>query len=190
MKLIIGIGNTGEKFKGTRHNIGREIVMMLCREAEFPEFRFEKKWNARVSEGKLGKEKTTLLLPETFVNKSGAAVAPAARFYKAKPREVFLIHDDVDLPIGRAKLSFGAHSAGHKGVESVFRALKTREVWRFRIGIGNAGRKKISAARVVLKKFSPDEARTIKKVIKKTIEAIRVAITQRPDLAMNEYNRG
>ena len=182
MKLIVGLGNPGEQYKGTRHNVGREIAEALRKDMELGEFRFEKKWNALVSENK----KTALLLPETLMNKSGNAVAPAARFLKVKPKDIFVVHDDADIPLGHAKLSFGKHSAGHKGVESVMRALKTRDFWRFRIGI--AGKRDIPAEKLVLKKFTPDETRLVKKIFKKTIEALQLTITAGPEKAMNEYN--
>lgn len=186
MLLVVGLGNPGEEYKSTRHNIGRETVRSLRKEAGLRDFRFEKKWNVWISEGKIGKEKAVLLIPDTFVNKSGTAVAPVARFFKVKPKDIFLVHDDADLPLGRAKLSFAKHSAGHKGVESVIRALKTIEFWRFRLGI--AGRKDIPAEKIVLKKFSPEEMRVAKKVIKKTIKAIDIAAQEGPDRAMNQYN--
>lgn len=186
MILIAGLGNPGEQFQNTRHNIGREIVETFGKHHDFPDFRFEKKWNARVSEGRSGKEKVAVLLPDTMMNKSGNAVGPAARFFKTKSKDIFLIHDDADIPLGRAKLSFGKHSAGHKGVESVMRALKTRDFWRFRIGI--AGRRDIPAEKLVLKKFTPDELKLIKKIQKKTIEAIEATSTDGPDYAMNNYN--
>lgn len=187
MILIIGLGNPGEQFKNTRHNIGREIAEAFRKQGGFPDFRFEKKWKALVSEEKVGKEKTALILPETMMNKSGNAVASAARFYKAKPKNIFVIHDDADIPLGRAKLSFGKHSAGHKGVESVMRALKIRDFWRFRIGI--AGRRNILAEKLVLKNFVPEEARQIKKITKRTIEALQKSIAESPERAMNEYNK-
>ncbi len=186
MKFIVGLGNPGEPLAGTRHNIGRDIAS-ACREAwDFDEFRFEKKWNSEISDGKLGKEKILILLPNTFMNKSGTAVSAACRFFKIKPKDLFLIHDDADIPLGSAKLSFGKHSAGHKGVESVIRALKTRDFWRFRIGIG--GKRDIPAERLVLKKWTPDEKRTIKKVINRTLEALEIATTENPERAMNDYN--
>lgn len=186
MLLIIGLGNPGEEYRGTRHNIGREVVEHLHRTAGLKDFRFEKKWNAEVAEGKIGKEKTILLLPDTFMNKSGNAVAPVTRFFKIKQKDIYVIHDDADLPLGRAKLSFGKHSAGHKGVESVIRNLKTLEFWRFRIGIG--GKRDIPAEKMVLKKFTPDELKLAKKVMKKTIEAIEITSADGPEFAMNEYN--
>lgn len=191
MILVVGLGNPGEKYKKTRHNSGREIVEKLREKADLGKFRIEKKWKAEVSEGKIEKEKIILLLPDTFMNKSGAAVAPAAKFFKIKPEGIFVVHDDADLPLGRAKLSFGKHSAGHKGVESVIRSLKTREFWRFRIGIAgrrSAGRR-IPAEKLVLRKFAPEEERAAKKIAAKTIAAVEDVIAEGPEKAMNEYNK-
>lgn len=186
MFLIIGLGNPGKEYDRTRHNIGRDIVLALQKTIGASVFRFEKKWNAQVAEGKIGKEKTVLLLPDTFMNKSGAAVAPAARFYKIKPAATFLVHDDADIMLGSAKLSFGKRSAGHKGVESIMRALKTRDFWRFRIGIG--GKRDIPAEKLVLKPFTPDDMRPVRAVTKRTLEAIIKAVEESPDIAMNSYN--
>lgn len=186
MILIAGLGNPGEEHKHTRHNIGREIAEALCKKLEAAEFRLEKKWNANVAEIKIGKEKIVLALPNTFMNKSGAALAPISRFYKIKPERIFIIHDDADLPLGRAKLAFGKNSAGHKGVESAIRALKTKDFWRFRIGI--AGKRDIPAEKIVLKKFTPEEQKAVKKITAKTIGAIIVSAEKNPEIAMNSYN--
>ena len=187
MILIIGLGNPGDEHRATRHNIGREIAAAFGEKAAFSDFRFEKKWNALISEGKIGKEKVALLLPNTMMNRSGGAIAPAARFFKAKPQDTYVIHDDADLPLGKAKLSFGKHSAGHKGVESAIRALKTRDFWRFRVGI--AGKRNVPAEKLVLRKFTPDEQSIIKKVVKRTINALISAAREGPQKTMNEYNK-
>lgn len=186
MIIIAGLGNPGEKFANTRHNIGREVVFAFARSQDFPEFRVEKKWNALVSEHRVGRASVVLLAPETFMNKSGQALAPALRFYKVKPDNFFLIHDDADLPFGKAKLSFGRGAAGHKGVESVMRFLKTKDFWRWRIGI--AGRKDIPAEKIVLKKFTPEEMRAVKKIMKETLESLKTAVEESPEKAMNSYN--
>lgn len=187
MILIIGLGNPGDQYHGTRHNLGREILAAFAKDADGSPFRYEKKWNAEVSEEKLGKEKVAMLLPNTMMNKSGNAAGPAARFFKVKPKDIFVVHDDADIELGRAKLSFGKHSAGHKGVESVIRALKTRDFWRFRIGI--AGRRDIPAEKLVLKKFTSDEMRHAKKITKRTVEALQMAVAEGPEKTMNEYNK-
>ena len=186
MTIIAGLGNPGQEYEHTRHNSGREIAQAIRKAWNFPDFRFEKKWNAEISEGKVGKKKAAILLPNTFMNKSGSAVSLVLRFYKVKPKDLFVIHDDADIPDGSTKLSFNKHSAGHKGVESVMRALKTREFWRFRIGIG--GKRDIPAEKVVLRKWTPDEKRAVAKIIKRTIEAASTAISENPERAMNSYN--
>ncbi len=186
MILVIGLGNPQKEFQGTRHNIGREIVAAAAADAGASEFRFEKKWNARIAEGKIGKEAVALVLPDTMMNRSGAAVGPIARFFKTKPDRVFVVHDDADIALGSAKLSFAKRSAGHKGVESVIRGLKTREFWRFRIGI--AGKRNIPAEKLVLKKFTPAESASVKKIMQKTVRAIEQAIEQGPEKTMNGYN--
>lgn len=185
MHLIIGLGNPGKEYDDTRHNVGRIIVSAFAK-AHDAAFSFNKKWNALSTEGRIGKEKFTLLLPETFMNKSGNAVAPAIRFYKIKPAATILIHDDSDIPLGRAKISFNKSSGGHKGVESVIRALKTEKFYRIRIGIQK--KKRVDAEKLVLQKFSPDEKKEIAKVIKRTLAALDLFLTEGADAAANMYN--
>lgn len=187
MFLIAGSGNPGDEYRGTRHNIGREIARRTARELGAADFTFDKKRKAQLAAASCGKEKILLVLPETFVNKTGAAIGPLLSAFKIKPKCLFLIHDDADIALGSAKLSFGRNSAGHKGVESVIKAIKTKDFWRFRIGI--AGKRNVPAEKLVLKKFTPEEERTIKRVIKKTVEAVRTAIEEGPQKAMNDYNR-
>lgn len=186
MYLIIGLGNPGREYEGTRHNIGRAVVVAFAKKIGTNDFSFNKKWNALVAEAKIGKEKLALLLPETFMNKSGNAAGPAARFYKIKPALIVVIHDDSDIEIGRSKLSFNKSSAGHKGVESVMRAFKTEALWRFRIGIQK--KKRVPADKLVLQKFTPNEKKTIAKVIKKTADALEALAREGPEAAMNDYN--
>lgn len=186
MFLVVGLGNPGKEFEGTRHSIGRAVVEAFGKKNGLG-FSLNKKWGALVAEGKLGKEKFVLILPETFMNKSGAAVGPAARFHKIKPALVVLVHDDSDIELGRAKLSFNKSSAGHKGVESVMRALKTEAFYRFRIGIQKKHR--VEADKLVLQKFTPDEKRLVSKATKKTVDALEVFLREGPEMAMNEYNK-
>lgn len=186
MYLVAGLGNPGKEYEDTRHNIGRAVVNAFHKKIEANDFSFNKKWNALAAEVKLGKEKTALLLPETFMNKSGGAVGPASRFYKIKPAAIVIVHDDSDIEVGRAKLSFNKSSAGHKGVASVMRALKTEAFWRFRIGIQK--KKRVLADKLVLQKFTPDEQRAVAKVIKRTAEALERLIREGPEVVMNDYN--
>lgn len=184
--LIIGLGNPGDEYQNTRHNLGREIVELFRKQQKLPDFRFEKKWNAEISEGKIGKNKVVLALPNTFMNKSGSAAVPIAKFFKIKPDHLVLVHDDADITFGLGKLTFDKRSGGHKGVESVIKALKTTAFWRFRVGI--AGKRDIPAEKLVLKKFTPDEQKTVKKTIKATIDALEQTVIEGPGRAMNWYN--
>lgn len=186
MILIVGLGNPGDKFIGTRHNIGRETVKSIGRRFDFPEFKFEKKWNALVSEEKIGKTQTILLLPDTFMNKSGGAVGPVARFYKIKRGNIVVLHDDADIELGRAKLSFGKHSAGHKGVESVKRALGTWDFGRLRIGIQK--KKRVEAEKLVLQKLKPDEQKQIKRIEKKIREGLETFAAGEQEKAVGIIN--
>lgn len=187
MYLIAGLGNPGEKFEGTRHNIGRAIVIAAAKKLGFKDFSPTAKMQSLLVEGKIGKEKIILLAPETFMNKSGSALGPASRFFKVKPKNIIIVHDDVDMPLGTTKLSLAKNSGGHKGVESVMRALKTKDFWRMRIGVQK--KKRVPGEDLVLQKFRGDEELLVKKVIKKSLQAIEDIATNGPERAMNEYNR-
>ncbi len=186
MYLFIGLGNPGPEYAGTRHSIGRETLLAAQKKFGFPEFTPNTKLQALISEGKMGKERMVILLPETFVNKSGNAVAPALRLFKVKPKNLILIHDDVDILLGGTKLSFGRSSAGHKGVESVMRAVKTKDFWRMRIGVQK--KRRVPGENLVLQKFRGDELAVVKKIIKKSLAAIETIALAGPERAMNSYN--
>lgn len=188
MYLIVGLGNPGEEYENTKHNIGREVVEKCAKKCGADEFVHDKKSNALVAQEKIGKEKTIFVLPETFMNKSGLAVSALAKYYKVKPARIFVINDDIDLPVGKIKVSFARSSAGHKGVEHIIKNLKTNEFYRLRVGIGQKKKTK-QAMEIVLKKFSSKEADEIKKVTKKTCDAIICAISESPQKAMTIYNK-
>lgn len=187
MYLVAGLGNPGGKFEDTRHNIGRVIVMAAGKKLEFKDFSPNARMQSLLVDGKIGKEKVILLAPETFMNKSGDALGPAARFLKVKPQNIVVIHDDVDMPLGAAKLSFGKNSGGHKGVESVMRALKSKKFWRMRIGVQK--KKRVPGEDLVLQKFRGDEMLLVKKIIRKSLQALEDIAINGPERAMNEFNR-
>lgn len=182
MLLIVGLGNPGEKFKKTRHNIGRELLTEWQKKNNLKDFEADKKLAALVSKNK----KIILLLPETMMNKSGNSVKSAIRIFKAKPKNIIAIHDDADILIGRAKLSFGKHSAGHKGVESVKRALGTWDFWRLRIGIQK--KKRVDAMKLVLQKFTPAEEKVLKNIKKKLFKGLALLAADEKNQAVNIIN--
>lgn len=186
MFLFVGLGNPGKKYEGTRHNVGREILVLAVKKFFLPEPAPIAKLPALAAKGTIGSKEAAFLLPETFVNKSGSAVLPAMKFFKAKPGGLVVVHDDVDLLLGAAKLSFGKNSGGHKGVESVMRALKTKNFWRMRIGVQK--KRRVPGEDLVLQKFRGDEVETIKRVMKKSVGAIEAIAAEGPERAMNGYN--
>lgn len=200
MFYIIGLGNPGIEYEGTRHNTGRMAVMKLAKDLSSEEFEFNKKANALVSEGKIGKEKATLILPETFMNKSGQAVSyfvkPKLKTAKKGLENLIVVHDDIDLGLGTIKISYNKGTGGHRGLDSVVKAVKTKEFVRVRIGISPATPKgKVKKPQgedavidFILHKFKPAEMDILKKTFKKVSEAIQVLISDGRDRAMNIYN--
>ena len=188
MYLIIGLGNPGKEYEYTRHNAGRIAVNAFRKLKEFPEFLENSKMRALVSQKKLGKEKILLALPETMMNSSGKSVSALVQFYKIKSEHVLVIHDDADILFGRAKISFAKSSAGHRGVESVRRALKTEKFWRIRIGIQPSAKKHVPATELVLRKFKPTEESLLKKTVKRVLEGLELFVTENPNAAMNALN--
>ena len=153
MKLIIGLGNPGKEYEGSRHNIGFRVVDYLNKEYG-GSFDLDKKLNSEVSEIKINSQKVLLAKPQTFVNKSGEAVKKLAKSYKLKSSSLIIIHDDLDIPFGKVKVSFASRSAGHKGVESIIKALKTGKFYRIRIGTFNSQLVKIRKIKDKRKKLS------------------------------------
>ncbi len=175
--VIVGLGNPGEEYDHTRHNAGRAAVEQLAKKEDFPDFVFNKKANALVSEGKIGKTKVTLVLPETYMNNSGKAVTAFVKSVKAA-KDLLVLQDELDLPLGVLKMVFARGSGGHKGVESIMRAIKTDAFARIRIGISGEGKKnqakKVAGEEKVLKhvigKWKPGEEVVAKKAIKRAAE--------------------
>jgi len=186
--LVIGLGNPGAEYENTRHNIGRDALFNFVNKNDLADFKDSEKLKSLVSEGKLGKQKVITLLPETYMNRSGEAAEAAIKYFKVKSENTFIVHDDIDLPFGKMKISFGKSSGGHKGIDNVMRKLKTKEFWRIRIGI-NPTKKKKDAMDVVLKKFSKKDDQEIKKLKKKINEALLCALTESPEKAMTIFNQ-
>lgn len=189
MYYVIGLGNPGEEYEGTRHNTGRMIVSDFAKKNGFPEWVYDKKINGRKSEGKIGKEKIMLVLPDTMMNNSGNAVAKIITS-KKKAAGLVVAHDDLDLPFGKFKISFARHSAGHKGVESVIKKIKTNEFIRIRVGI--CPKRKPATVKEIIKlllgKFSSKEMLVFKKTSKKITLAFETLVTAGLQKAMSEFN--
>jgi len=181
MNIIIGLGNPGTKFNNTRHNVGFMAIDKFAGKNSFPAFSLDKKANALVSEN----NKIILVKPETFMNDSGKAVRAIIKNKKADM--IIVVHDDIDLPVGKIKISKERGSAGHKGVESIIKNIGNDGLIRIRIGI--EGKKEIKAMKVVLKKFTPEEQTLIDQAIQKSSEALNTLINEGLEKTMNEYNQ-
>jgi len=166
MKLIVGLGNPGKKFIATRHNIGRATVKYLAQVFNFPNFKLKDNLKAFVTEKRIKNKKIILAILTTYMNDSGKGVKKLVDYYNIKPESLLIIHDELDLPLGKLKLSFGRSSAGHKGVQSIIDNLKTNKFYRLRIGIENRKTKKIPTEKYVLEKFNKKEKEIIEKKIK------------------------
>jgi len=194
MHYIVGLGNPGEEYEMTRHNAGRMAVLAFVKKEGIDEPEFDKKLKALVVKGEIGKEKIQIILPETFMNKSGDSLKPLALSAK-KAESLIVVHDDIDLPLGKVKISFGKNSGGHKGVESVIKAVKTINFARVRIGISTTNAKGVvkkpsgdKFLDYIIGKFKPAELAEMKKVAKKTAEALSVIVSNGTEKAMGEFN--
>ncbi len=185
--IVVGLGNPGEKYKGTRHNIGFLVIDKFREVNSFPEFKLSKKFSSLVSEGFINSKKIILAKPQTFMNESGRAVKSLISFYKTK--DLFVVHDDIDLTLGKIKIAKGRSSAGHKGVESIIKEIGTKDFIRFRIGVQSEREKPKNAERFVLQKFKKEEEKVIKEVIKETAKAIELTLKEGIEKAMNKYNK-
>lgn len=195
--IIAGLGNPGEEYENTRHNAGRIILDAIRKEFSKDEFEFDKKLNALVAEAKIGKEKVMLVAPETFMNKSGKALAPLVKSVKAAEK-LLVIYDDFQLPIERMKISFNKSSGGHNGLESIIKSLKTEAFPRLRVGTASAnakGQAKIphgdeKIEKFILGKFKDEELKLLKKISKKAIEGVELWVKEGRDRATNVVNAG
>ncbi len=169
MKLIIGLGNPGEKYKNNRHNAGFIILDELRQIWNFPEFEFSNKFDAEISEGTKNEEKIILAKPQTFMNNSGESVQKIMGFYKLISEDILAIHDDLDINFGEFKISTDSGPAGHNGVQDIIEKIGTQNFKRFRVGIeGNKQRKNrvIPGDVFVLQDFSEEELEKTKSLAK------------------------
>lgn len=189
MILIIGLGNIGEKYEQTRHNLGFMVLDALA-EKILP--LAKTKWQTdKKSNSQLIKINPRLFLmkPQTMMNASGFAVTKIASFYKVEPENVWVVYDDADLPLGKIKIRLGGGSGGHRGMDSIIEQLGTDKFVRFRLGIGEANRGKDRLLeKYVLKDFAANETNKVKQIIKKTIVAIEMALDENLEKAMNKFN--
>jgi PTH1 family peptidyl-tRNA hydrolase len=175
MKLVVGLGNPGKEYENTRHNTGRILVGMI--------------------EKKLEDDKIKFITPDTFMNNSGKAVAPLIKS-KKDLKDLVVIYDDIDLPLGKMKISFNRSSGGHNGLGSIIKHLKSEEFLRIRIGISPATPKGVvkkpkgekAVLNFLLGEYKKSELETLKKLSKKVAEAVEIIFKESKEKAMSLYN--
>lgn len=201
MKLIVGLGNPGEKYKNTRHNVGFLVLDQIANsknQNDKLKFKIEDKFKAKIAEKEIDGEKVIFALPQTYMNKSGEAVQKIANFYKIKSEDVIVVCDDLNLNLGQIRIRKGGSDGGHNGLKSVIANIG-ENFWRIRVGIGSNkqfsvnsnqfseksktdNRKPttenwLSAEDYVLQKFSKDEQENMKKIIDKTADLLVQSIS-------------
>lgn len=183
-KLLVGLGNPGSKYEGTRHNIGFELIDRMAEGGT--RARFTRKFDSLVAEAEIDFRRVTLLKPETFMNLSGRAVAQALRFYKLDPADLLVVCDDLSLPLGKLRIRGGGSDGGQKGLRDIAAHLGTETFARLRIGIGERG--PVDAADFVLSRFRPAERPVIDDALILAAQSVAVWTTQGLDAAMNRFN--
>ena len=191
IRLFVGLGNPGAEYEATRHNAGFWWLEALAAElrANLVPERSYQGLVARVN-GKGGDGGPVWLLePMTFMNRSGVSVAGLARFFKIEPRQILVVHDELDLQPGQAKLKLGGSAAGHNGLKDIHAMLGTLDFWRLRLGIGHPG-VKAEVPNYVLKRPSPDHREAIGKAIEQSLAAAPLMMAGEMDKALARVHAG
>jgi PTH1 family peptidyl-tRNA hydrolase len=201
MKVILGLGNPGEKYQNTRHNIGFLTLDELIRKLEpLSKTFWEEEKNLKAQIKKIGTGDSSLLLakPTTFMNLSGFAVSKILNYYKIPPENLIVIHDDIDLPFGKIRIRFGGGAGGHHGVESIIEQVRSDKFLRIRLGIGNprkaegkqlkrSGHKDVE--RHVLGSVGSDERGKVKTMTKKAVRDLELILKHGIEKYMSRYNK-
>ena len=197
MLTIIGLGNPLPEYAKTRHNIGQEIVSAIAKEEDI-ELTPKKLFLANINKTKIENKSTQLVLPQTYMNESGKTLKKLFPISTAKTehQKLLIIHDDLDLPIGVIKMVYDSGSGGHKGIESINKALKNKKYFRLKIGVtpidakGNLRKPKPEKMpNFITGKFTDDELKIIKKAVTKAVGVVRTFIGDNPAKAMEMANR-
>lgn len=184
MHLVVGLGNPGKAYEGTRHNIGFAVVEELARRHRF-EFQKKTKWKGKVARGNIGEGTVALLLPQTFMNLSGEAVA-AATHEQVEISHLLIVVDDVAIPFGELRLRFQGSSGGHNGLKSIEDHLHTQQYARLRIGVGDNREGELED--YVLEKFSKQEKKLLPEIVERAAHAIEIWLEQGINRAMEFAN--
>jgi PTH1 family peptidyl-tRNA hydrolase len=193
--IIVGLGNPGEEYARTRHNVGRMVLESLAKRWDLSDWRDDKKLRAKMSQGKVGDQKVICILPDNYMNRSGGSVEPLVT-NKKQAEHLIVVHDDIDLGLGTIRIVFNRGSGGHRGVESIEKALKTRAYFRVRVGVvpttpSGKLKKPIGEEKVydfILKKLSKKDGEVLDAIVKKVSDAVETFVMHGHEHAMRVHN--
>ena len=182
MRLIVGLGNPGARYEGSRHNVGAEVVERLCRLSDVSLKRARRPIRADVAEFHVDSMRVTASVPRTYMNESGQAVAPLARYYRVPPEDLLVIHDDIDLPFSKMRVQLGRGAGGNHGVASIIRSFRTADFWRLKLGVGRPpGR--MDPADFVLERFTTVERSEMDVTVARAVDVVETFIVEGGDAA-------
>lgn len=184
--MIVGLGNPGDKYKTTRHNIG--FLSMYYLSKKIGKEINTSKFDALIGEAEIGGKRTLLVLPQTFMNNSGISVGKAASFYKIPPENVTVVFDDISLDVGKIRIRKKGSDGGHNGIKSIVAHLGSNAFPRVKIGVGAKPYPEMDLADWVLSNFGNDEMKTLEKRFDDVCEAVRLINSGEIDKAMNSFN--
>ncbi|MBW2618009.1 MAG: aminoacyl-tRNA hydrolase [Deltaproteobacteria bacterium] len=187
MWLIVGLGNPGRKYRGTRHNLGFRLVDFLAGRAGIGLERL--KHQALIGRGRMFGREVLLAKPQTYMNLSGACVAELLRYWRLTPQDLIVAHDDLDLETGRLRLVAEGGSGGHKGVASIADRLGAPAFIRLKLGIGRPPDPRMDPADFVLSRFGPQEAEEVEAALDRGVLALKTLLTENIEKAQSLYNR-
>lgn len=184
--LVVGLGNMGDQYEHTRHNVGFDAVDEIADKLDIPVQRL--KFKALTNTAVLGGENVLLMKPVTYMNLSGEAVEPAAAFYKIPPDHIIVLSDEVSLPPGKLRIRPGGSAGGHNGLKNIIAHLHTEAFPRIRIGVGGKPHPDYDMADWVLSKPQGEDRKNIDAAIKRAAQAVECYIREGPDRAMGKFN--
>jgi peptidyl-tRNA hydrolase, PTH1 family len=190
-RLVVGLGNPGAKYDRTRHNIGFEIIDALAKRYPDVSLVENRRFQGATGEFRSGTERTVLLKPSTYMNKSGQAVRAVLDWYKLNPDSVLVVYDDMDLPTGKLRLRLSGGAGGHNGMKSIIAHLGTQDFPRLRVGIGSTDKGEERDQAVVshvLGRFAPEDRKIVDAMIPMAVDAIDLSLRKGVERSMNLYN--
>jgi len=184
--LVVGLGNVGDKYDGTRHNVGFEVMDELARKGNFSVRKI--KHRALTQTAEIGGERVLVMKPTTFMNLSGEAIIDAAKFYKVPAERVLVVCDDVSLPTGKLRLRRGGSAGGHNGLKNIIQHLGTDQFPRVKVGVGEKPHPDYDMIDWVMGKFHGENRKIMDEAVRRAADAVECILKSGMDTAMNKFN--